>query len=43
MCQARQCPAVVADTLIRMLKDDRVRKDQERSIFNIRDVSDRLG
>ncbi|KAJ5462017.1 uncharacterized protein N7458_003569 [Penicillium daleae] len=27
----------------RMLKDDRVRGDQERSLFNIRDVSDRMG
>ncbi|OKL63961.1 hypothetical protein UA08_00497 [Talaromyces atroroseus] len=27
----------------RMLKDDRVRGDTERSIFNIRDAADRLG
>lgn len=27
----------------RMLKDDRVREDQEKSIFNIKDASDRLG
>ncbi|KAJ5177266.1 uncharacterized protein N7482_003143 [Penicillium canariense] len=27
----------------RMLKDDRVRGDQERSLFNLRDVSDRMG
>ncbi|KAJ5586676.1 uncharacterized protein N7459_002441 [Penicillium hispanicum] len=27
----------------RMLKDERVRRDQERSLFNFRDVSDRLG
>ncbi|EED17813.1 conserved hypothetical protein [Talaromyces stipitatus ATCC 10500] len=27
----------------RMLKDDRVRGDAERSIFNIRDAADRLG
>lgn len=27
----------------RMLKDDRVRGHQERSIFNVRDAEDRLG
>ncbi|BCR93865.1 CHY zinc finger protein [Aspergillus luchuensis] len=27
----------------RMLKDDRVRGHQERSIFNFKDISDRLG
>ncbi|KAJ5641915.1 hypothetical protein N7490_005915, partial [Penicillium lividum] len=27
----------------RMLKDDRVRADQEKSIFTFRDISDRLG
>ncbi|GAB1218210.1 hypothetical protein ATERTT37_007463 [Aspergillus terreus] len=27
----------------RMLKDDRVRGDHERSIFNVRDAADRLG
>jgi acetyl-CoA carboxylase beta subunit len=27
----------------RMLKDDRVRGDQERSIFNAKDTADRLG
>ncbi|KKK17653.1 hypothetical protein P175DRAFT_0248995 [Aspergillus ochraceoroseus IBT 24754] len=27
----------------RMLKDDRVRGDQERSLFNITDAADRLG
>ena len=27
----------------RMLKDDRIRGEQERSIFNLRDVSDRMG
>jgi hypothetical protein len=26
-----------------MLKDERVARDQERSLFNIRDVSDRMG
>lgn len=30
-------------TEIRMLKDDRVRTDQEKSIFNFRDISDRMG
>jgi hypothetical protein len=28
---------------VRMLKDDRVRGDTERSIFNVRDAADRLG
>jgi len=28
---------------IRMLKDDRVRGDAERSIFNVKDAADRLG
>ncbi|KAF1993546.1 hypothetical protein P154DRAFT_549498 [Amniculicola lignicola CBS 123094] len=27
----------------RMLKDDRVRGEEERTIFNVRDASDRLG
>ncbi|CAG8108952.1 unnamed protein product [Penicillium olsonii] len=27
----------------RMLKDERVARDEERSLFNIRDVSDRMG
>ncbi|KAJ5851485.1 uncharacterized protein N7529_010870 [Penicillium soppii] len=27
----------------RMLKDDRVARDEERSLFNIRDMSDRVG
>lgn len=27
----------------RMLKDDRVREPQEKSIFNLKDVSDRMG
>ncbi|KAF2096296.1 hypothetical protein NA57DRAFT_79062 [Rhizodiscina lignyota] len=27
----------------RMLKDDRVRRDEERSIFNVKDDGDRLG
>ncbi|KAJ5251271.1 hypothetical protein N7489_001681 [Penicillium chrysogenum] len=27
----------------RMLKDERVARDKERSLFNIRDVSDRMG
>ncbi|KAJ5272359.1 hypothetical protein N7478_007484 [Penicillium angulare] len=27
----------------RMLKDDRVRADQEKSIFNFKDLSDRMG
>lgn len=30
-------------TQLRMLKDDRVRKDAERSIFNIKDAYERLG
>lgn len=30
-------------TTKRMLKDDRVRPDQEKSIFNFRDISDRMG
>lgn len=30
-------------TQLRMLKDDRVRKDTERSIFNIKDAYERLG
>lgn len=29
--------------MTRMLKDDRVRGDQEKSIFNFKDISDRLG
>lgn len=29
--------------LYRMLKDERVRADQEKSIFTFRDISDRLG
>jgi hypothetical protein len=29
--------------LNRMLKDERVRADQEKSIFTFRDISDRLG
>ncbi|CAG7946419.1 unnamed protein product [Penicillium salamii] len=27
----------------RMLKDERVARDEERSLFNMRDVSDRMG
>jgi hypothetical protein len=27
----------------RMLKDDRVRAEEERSIFNVKDAPDRLG
>ena len=30
-------------TISSMLKDERVARDKERSLFNIRDVSDRLG
>ena len=30
-------------TLRSMLKDERVARDEERSLFNIRDVSDRMG
>lgn len=30
-------------TITRMLKDDRVRGDQEKSIFHFKDISDRLG
>lgn len=30
-------------TITRMLKDDRVRGDQEKSIFNFKDISDRMG
>lgn len=29
--------------VIRMLKDDRVRGDAQRSIFNVKDAADRLG
>jgi len=27
----------------RMLKDDRMKRDEERSIFNVKDAADRLG
>lgn len=30
-------------TVYSMLKDERVARDEERSLFNIRDVSDRMG
>lgn len=30
-------------TISSMLKDERVARDKERSLFNIRDVSDRMG
>lgn len=30
-------------TIPSMLKDERVARDKERSLFNIRDVSDRMG
>jgi hypothetical protein len=30
-------------TMRSMLKDDRVARDEERSLFNIRDMSDRVG
>ena len=36
-------PGWDADMRERMLKDDRVRGHQERSIFNVRDAEDRLG
>lgn len=29
--------------MTRMLKDDRVRGDQEKSIFQFKDISDRMG
>lgn len=32
-----------ADHISSMLKDERVARDKERSLFNIRDVSDRMG
>jgi hypothetical protein len=30
-------------TTLRMLKDDRVRGEEYRSIFNVKDAADRLG
>jgi hypothetical protein len=30
-------------TITSMLKDERVARDEERSLFNLRDVSDRMG
>lgn len=33
----------VTYTVYSMLKDERVARDEERSLFNLRDVSDRMG
>jgi hypothetical protein len=35
--------AMLTALCIRMLKDDRVQGDAERSIFNVKDAADRLG
>ena len=38
------CPDLVALTKRnRMLKDDRIREERQRSIFDVKDAADRLG
>ena len=38
-----QASEAEANNGCRMLKDDRVRPEQEKSIFNFKDISDRMG